>query len=64
MAEVDGIADFWHMEDVTLCVFQQSADCAVSLLLPVGNPSVLKEVQLYTALVKAEAALSLTLIGR
>lgn len=64
MAEVDGIVDFWRTEDVALRVFQQSADCAVSLLLPVGDPSVLKEVQLYAALVKAEAALSLTLIGR
>ena len=56
MAEVDGIADFWRMEDVTLHVFQQSVDCAVSLLLPVGDPSVLKDVQLYTALVLLFAA--------
>jgi hypothetical protein len=53
---VDDIAKFLRTEDVTLRVFQRSTDCAVSLLLPVGDPSVLKDVQLGTALVLLSAA--------
>lgn len=44
------------MGDVTLHVFQESADCAVSLLLPVGDSSVLEDVQLGTAVVLLSAA--------
>lgn len=49
--EVDDIVHFLRTEDLTLHVFQQSTDCAVSLLLPVGDPGVLKDVQLGTAVV-------------
>ena len=55
--EAGDVAKFLHTEDVALHVFQQPTDCAVSLLLPVGDPSVLKDVQLGTALVLLSAAI-------
>jgi len=57
MSEVDGVAEFLRTEDVTMQVFQQSNDCALSLLLPVGNPAVLKDVQLGTTIVLLSAAI-------
>ena len=54
--EVAGISEFMHVEDVTLHLFQQSTDCDLSLLLPVGDPSVLKDVQLGTAVVLLSTA--------
>ena len=56
MSDVDGIAGFLRTEDVTLHVFQKSTDCTVLLLLPVGDPSVLKDVQLGTAVVLLSTA--------
>jgi len=55
--EVADVSEFLRVEDVTLHLFQRSTDCAVSLLLPVGDPSVLKDVQLGTAVVLLLAAL-------
>jgi hypothetical protein len=51
ISDVDEIATFLRTKDVILHVFQKSTDCAVSLLLPVGDPNVLKDVQLGTAVV-------------
>ena len=56
MSDVDDIAKFLRTEDVTLHVFQKSTDCAVSLLLPVGDLSVLKDVQIGTAFVLLSTA--------
>ena len=50
-SEAAAISEFLHAEDVTLHLFQQSTDCGLSLLLPVGDPSILKDVQLGTAIV-------------
>lgn len=47
----EDVAPFLHMKDLTLHLFQQSTACAVPLLLPVGDPSVLKDVQLGTIVV-------------
>lgn len=55
-SEVADISEFLHAEDVTLQLFQQSTDCTLSLLLPVGDPSVLNEVQLGTTIVLLSAA--------
>jgi len=49
VSEVADVSEFLHVEDVTLHLFQRSTDCDVSLLLPVGDPGVLKDVQLGTA---------------
>lgn len=56
MSEVDDIAKFLRTGDVTLHDFQRSTDCVISLLLPVGDPSVLKDVQLGTTLVLLSGA--------
>jgi len=53
---VDDIAKFLHTEHVALRVFQKPTDCAVSLLLPVGDPGVVNDVQLGTAVVLLSAA--------
>ena len=47
----EDVAPFLPMKDVTLHLIQQSTVCAVPLLLPVGDPSVLKDVQLGTTVV-------------
>ena len=57
VSEESDVAEFLHTEDVTLHVFQRSTDCVVSLLLPVGDPSVVKDVQLGTAVVLLSAAI-------
>ena len=56
MSDVDDTVKFLRTEDVTLHVFQKSTDCAVSLLLPVGDPNALKDVQLGTAVVLLSTA--------
>jgi len=56
LSEVAAISEFLHAEDVMLHLFQQSADCTLSLLLPVGDPSALKDVQLGTTVVLLSAA--------
>ena len=56
MSEADDIAKFLQTEHVTLRVFQKPTDCIVSLLLPVGDPSVMNDVQLGTAVVLLLAA--------
>lgn len=56
VSEVADISEFLHAEDSMLHLFQPSTDCSPSLLLPVGDPSVLKDVQLGTALVLLSAA--------
>jgi len=56
MSEADDIATFLHAEHVTLRTFQKPTDCTVSLLLPVGDPSVMNDVQLGTAVVLLSAA--------
>ena len=56
MPKADEIAKFLHTEHVTLRVFQKPTDCIVSLLLPVGDPSVTNDVQLGTAIVLLSAA--------
>ena len=56
-SEAGDIAKFLHTEDVTLRIFQQSTDCVASLLLPVGDPSVVKDVQFGTAVVILSAAI-------
>lgn len=55
--EADVITKFLRTEDIALQVFQRSAYCTVSLLLPVGDPSVIKDVQLGTAVVLMAAAI-------
>ena len=57
MSEADDIAKFLHTEHVTLRVFQKPTDYTVSLLLPVGDPSVMDDVQLGTAVVFLSAAI-------
>jgi len=56
VSDVGDIAKFLHTEDVSLHVFQQSTDCVLSLLLPVGDPTVVKDVQIGTAVVLLSAA--------
>jgi hypothetical protein len=56
VSEEADISEFLHTKGITLHLFQRSTDCAPSLLLPVGDPSVLKDVQLGTALVLLSAA--------
>lgn len=56
VSEVTDISEFLHAEDITLHLFQQSTDCTLSLLLPIGDPTVLKDVQLGTAVVLLSAA--------
>lgn len=48
MTEIEGVAKFLQAEDATLHFFQKSTDCTASLLLPVGDPRVLKDVELGT----------------
>ena len=57
VSEVTGISEFLPAEDATVFLFQQSSDCTPSLLLPVGDPSALKDVQLGTAVVLISTAL-------
>jgi len=53
---VGEIAKFLRTEDITVQVLQQSTDCALPLLLPVGDPGALKDVQLGTTVVLLLAA--------
>ena len=55
-SELAEIANFLQLEDVTLRFFQESTNCAASLILPVGDPGALEDVQLGTALVLLSAA--------
>lgn len=57
VSEIADVSEFLHTKDITLQLFQRSTDCALSLLLPVGDPSVLKDVQLGTTLVFLSAAI-------
>lgn len=57
VSEVAAVSEFLRVEDVTLHLFQRSTDCTASLLLPVGDPGVLKDVQLGTTVILLLAAI-------